>query len=46
MPQQPITVCEVFNVWGIDLMGPFPHGALRFFSTKEHLHIYILSQTV
>ncbi|RDX84217.1 Retrovirus-related Pol polyprotein, partial [Mucuna pruriens] len=24
MPQQPILFCEVFDVWGIDLMGPFP----------------------
>ncbi|RDY14250.1 putative mitochondrial protein, partial [Mucuna pruriens] len=23
MPQQPILFCEVFNVWGIDFMGPF-----------------------
>ncbi|RDX76955.1 gag-pol, partial [Mucuna pruriens] len=24
MPQQPILFCEVFDVWRIDLMGPFP----------------------
>ncbi|XP_052621829.1 uncharacterized protein LOC128127387 [Lactuca sativa] len=24
MPQHSIQVCKVFNVWGIDLMGPFP----------------------
>ena len=24
MPQHPIQVCEVFDVWGIDFMGPFP----------------------
>ncbi|RDY02364.1 pol, partial [Mucuna pruriens] len=24
MPQQPIMFCEVFDVWGIDFMGPFP----------------------
>ena len=24
MPQQPIQVVEVFDVWGIDFMGPFP----------------------
>jgi len=23
MPQQPMLFCEVFDVWGIDLMGPF-----------------------
>ena len=28
MPQQPIIFCEVFDVWGMDFMGPFPvsHG--------------------
>uniref|UniRef100_A0A151UF49 Uncharacterized protein n=1 Tax=Cajanus cajan TaxID=3821 RepID=A0A151UF49_CAJCA len=24
MPQQPMLLCEVFDVWGIDFMGPFP----------------------
>ncbi|RDY03451.1 pol, partial [Mucuna pruriens] len=24
MPQQPILFCEVFDVWDIDFMGPFP----------------------
>ena len=24
MPQHSIQVCEVFDVWGIDFMGPFP----------------------
>ncbi len=24
MPQQPLLFCEIFNVWGIDFMGPFP----------------------
>ncbi|RDX64349.1 Retrovirus-related Pol polyprotein, partial [Mucuna pruriens] len=24
MPEQPILFCEVFDVWGIDFMGPFP----------------------
>lgn len=23
MPQQSIQVCEVFDIWGIDFMGPF-----------------------
>ncbi|GJZ39276.1 reverse transcriptase domain-containing protein [Tanacetum coccineum] len=28
MPQNVIQVCEIFDVWGIDLIGPFPssHG--------------------
>ncbi|RDY10224.1 gag-pol, partial [Mucuna pruriens] len=24
MPQQPILFCEIFYVWGVDFMGPFP----------------------
>lgn len=24
MPQYPILVCEIFDVWGFDFMGPFP----------------------
>lgn len=24
MPQNPIMVCEIFDVWGMDFMGPFP----------------------
>ncbi|GJS04927.1 reverse transcriptase domain-containing protein [Tanacetum coccineum] len=24
MPQNAIQVCDIFNVWGIDFMGPFP----------------------
>ncbi|GJS80742.1 reverse transcriptase domain-containing protein [Tanacetum coccineum] len=24
MPQNSIQVCEIFNVWGIDFLGPFP----------------------
>ena len=24
MPLNPINVVEIFNVWGIDCMGPFP----------------------
>jgi len=26
MPQNSIQVCEVFDVWGIDFMGPFPNS--------------------
>nr|GEZ94342.1 reverse transcriptase domain-containing protein [Tanacetum cinerariifolium] len=26
MPQNSIQVCEIFNVWGIDFMGPFPRS--------------------
>ncbi|GJW10918.1 reverse transcriptase domain-containing protein [Tanacetum coccineum] len=24
MPQNPVQICEIFDVWGIDFMGPFP----------------------
>ena len=24
MPQQPMLYCEVFDIWGIDFIGPFP----------------------
>ncbi|GKC62738.1 reverse transcriptase domain-containing protein [Tanacetum coccineum] len=24
MPQNPVQICEIFYVWGIDFMGPFP----------------------
>ncbi|GJV97888.1 reverse transcriptase domain-containing protein [Tanacetum coccineum] len=32
MPQNAIQVCEIFDVWGIDFMGPFPssHGIPTF----------------
>nr|GEX67561.1 DNA-directed DNA polymerase [Tanacetum cinerariifolium] len=26
MPQNPNQVCEIFDVWGIDFMGPFPNS--------------------
>ena len=26
MPLNPILVVELFDVWGIDFMGPFPHS--------------------
>ena len=27
MPLNPILVCEIFDVWGIDFMGPFPSSS-------------------
>ncbi|RDY12158.1 hypothetical protein CR513_03085, partial [Mucuna pruriens] len=24
IPWQPILLCKIFDVWGIDFMGPFP----------------------
>ncbi|GJS25243.1 reverse transcriptase domain-containing protein [Tanacetum coccineum] len=34
MPQNSIQVCEIFNVWGIDFMGPFP-------SSKGNIYILV-----
>nr|GFA95025.1 reverse transcriptase domain-containing protein [Tanacetum cinerariifolium] len=34
MPQNSIQVCEIFDVWGIDFMGPFP-------SSKGNKHILV-----
>ncbi|GJU02592.1 reverse transcriptase domain-containing protein [Tanacetum coccineum] len=30
MPQNSIQVCEIFDVWGIDFMGPFPDRGTHF----------------
>nr|GEU41025.1 reverse transcriptase domain-containing protein [Tanacetum cinerariifolium] len=35
MPQNSIQVCEIFDVWGIDFMGPFP-------SSKGNKYIIII----
>nr|GEV39254.1 DNA-directed DNA polymerase [Tanacetum cinerariifolium] len=34
MPQNTIQVCEIFDIWGIDFMGPFP-------SSKENKYILV-----
>nr|GEX68069.1 reverse transcriptase domain-containing protein [Tanacetum cinerariifolium] len=34
MPKNSIQVCEIFNVWGIDFMGPFP-------SSRENKYILV-----
>ncbi|KAL0285380.1 UNVERIFIED_CONTAM: hypothetical protein Scaly_2821300 [Sesamum calycinum] len=31
MPVSPILVCEVFDMWGIDFMGPFPSSFGKFY---------------
>ncbi|GJV23633.1 reverse transcriptase domain-containing protein [Tanacetum coccineum] len=36
MPQNSIQVCEIFDVWGIDFMGPFP-------SSKGNKYILVVS---
>ncbi|KAL1569890.1 hypothetical protein AAHA92_01308 [Salvia divinorum] len=32
MPQVPIIVCEIFDVWGMDFMGPFPSSFGNFYN--------------
>ncbi|GJX65029.1 reverse transcriptase domain-containing protein [Tanacetum coccineum] len=34
MPQNAIQVCEIFDIWGIDFMGPFP-------SSRENKYILV-----
>ena len=31
MPQKPILEVELFDVWGIDFMGPFPSSQGKFY---------------
>ncbi|GJR11547.1 reverse transcriptase domain-containing protein [Tanacetum coccineum] len=38
MPQNSIQVCEIFDVWGIDFMGPFPFGAPRAIISDRGTH--------
>ncbi|GJT92776.1 reverse transcriptase domain-containing protein [Tanacetum coccineum] len=35
MPQNAIQVCEIFDVWGIDFMGPFPYSRGNKFGTPR-----------
>ena len=35
MPQQSMIFCEIFDVWGIDFMGPFP-------SSSGHIYILLV----
>nr|GEY28339.1 reverse transcriptase domain-containing protein [Tanacetum cinerariifolium] len=35
MPQNAIQVCEIFDVWGIDFMGPFPSSRGNKFGTTR-----------
>nr|GEZ05396.1 reverse transcriptase domain-containing protein [Tanacetum cinerariifolium] len=35
MPQNAIQVCEIFDVWGIDFMGPFPFSRGNKFGTPH-----------
>nr|GEW70249.1 reverse transcriptase domain-containing protein [Tanacetum cinerariifolium] len=35
MPQNAIQVCKIFDVWGIDFMGPFPSSHGNKFGTRR-----------
>ncbi|GJV96747.1 reverse transcriptase domain-containing protein [Tanacetum coccineum] len=37
-PQNSIQVCEIFDIWGIDFMGPFPFGAPRAIISDRGTH--------
>nr|GEU58391.1 reverse transcriptase domain-containing protein [Tanacetum cinerariifolium] len=37
MPHNSIQVCEIFYVWGIDLMGPFPASRGKKFGTPRSI---------
>ncbi|GJU11043.1 putative ribonuclease H-like domain-containing protein [Tanacetum coccineum] len=36
MPQNIIQVCEVFDIWGLDFMGPFPDSRGHVLNLSEH----------
>nr|GEY26895.1 reverse transcriptase domain-containing protein [Tanacetum cinerariifolium] len=36
MPQNAIQVCEIFDVWGIDFMGPFPNS-----KGNKYIHVAV-----
>nr|GEV27117.1 reverse transcriptase domain-containing protein [Tanacetum cinerariifolium] len=46
MPQNSIQVCEIFDVWGIDFVGPFPSsrgnnfGTPRAIISNHDMHFY------
>ncbi|GJR29493.1 reverse transcriptase domain-containing protein [Tanacetum coccineum] len=35
MPQNAIQVCEIFDLWGIDFMGPFPYLGVTIYSSSR-----------
>ncbi|GJS68377.1 reverse transcriptase domain-containing protein [Tanacetum coccineum] len=43
MPQNAIQVCEIFNLWGIDFMGPFPssRGNKYFLVAVDYLSKWV-----
>ncbi|KAL1563409.1 hypothetical protein AAHA92_05879 [Salvia divinorum] len=43
MPQIPVIVCEIFDVWGMDFMGPFPssYGNLYILVAVDYVSKWI-----
>nr|GEU68028.1 reverse transcriptase domain-containing protein [Tanacetum cinerariifolium] len=43
MPQNSIQICEIFDVWGIDFMGPFPssRGNIYILVAIDYLSIWV-----
>ncbi|GKG28389.1 reverse transcriptase domain-containing protein, partial [Tanacetum coccineum] len=43
MPQNAIQVCEIFEVWGIDFIGPFPssHGNKYILVAVDYLSKWV-----
>ena len=43
MPQSPLIFCEIFDVWGIDFMGPFPssHGYLYIILAVDYVSKWV-----
>ena len=43
MPQAPLLYCEIFDVWGIDFMGPFPNsnGNLYILLAVDHVSKWV-----
>nr|GEZ02228.1 reverse transcriptase domain-containing protein [Tanacetum cinerariifolium] len=48
MPQNSIQVCEIFDVWGIDFMGPFPSskGNKYILVTVDYLSKWVKSKAL
>ncbi|GJY58583.1 reverse transcriptase domain-containing protein [Tanacetum coccineum] len=48
MPQDAIQVCEIFDVWGIDFMGPFPssQGNKYIFVAVDYLSKWVKAKVL
>ncbi|GJY09920.1 reverse transcriptase domain-containing protein [Tanacetum coccineum] len=48
MPQNAIQVCEIFDVWGIDFMGPFPssHGNKYILVAVDYLSKWVKAKAL